>query len=124
MRNSRRTANIDHGSAFQTLRHIADVDWSWREGLIGNDPGETYVWDHGFALDDLPAIHAFCIEEDARLGSYVESLDDAALTESLAMSAARSYRLLRVLSADAKETAECLPTMTNRPEEFGPRGTR
>ena len=83
----RRTANLDHGSAFQTIRHLVDVDWSWREFCAGNDVGETYVWDHGFALDDLPAIHAFCLEEDARLRSYVGSLDDAALAESLAMSA-------------------------------------
>jgi len=83
----RRTANLDHGSAFHTLRHVVDVDWSWRELCIGNDVGDTYVWDHGFALDDLPAIHAFCLKEDTRLRSYVESLDDAALTESLAMSA-------------------------------------
>lgn len=77
----RNTANLDHGSAFQTLRHVVDVDWSWREFCIGNDVGETYVWDQGFALDDLPAIHAFCLEEDARLRTLVESLDDAALTE-------------------------------------------
>jgi uncharacterized damage-inducible protein DinB len=82
----RRTADLDHGSAFQTLRHLVDVDWSWREECIGNDVGETYVWDHGFALDDLPAIHAFCLHEDARLRSYVESLDGEALTESLALS--------------------------------------
>ena len=29
----RRTANLDHGSAFTTLRHLVDVDWSWREVL-------------------------------------------------------------------------------------------
>jgi uncharacterized damage-inducible protein DinB len=81
----RRTANLDHGSAFQTLRHLADVDWSWREICVGNHVGDTYVWDR-FALDDLPAIHAFCLEEDARLRSYVESLGDAALTGSPAMS--------------------------------------
>jgi uncharacterized damage-inducible protein DinB len=77
----RRKANLDHGTAFQTLRHVVDVDWSWRELCIGNDVGESYAWDHGFALDDLPAIHAFCLEEDARLRSLVGSLDDAALTE-------------------------------------------
>ena len=75
----RRSANLDHGSAFQTLRHLVDVDWSWREFCIGNDVGATYVWDHGFALDDLPTIHAFCLEEDDRLRRLVESLDDAAL---------------------------------------------
>lgn len=81
----RRSTNLDHGTAFQTLRHMLDAAWSWREFLIGHSVGETYVWDHGFALDDLPAIHAFCLEEDARLRSYVESLDDAALIEPMAL---------------------------------------
>jgi len=31
--------------------------------LHRNDVGKTYVWDHGFELDDLPAIHAFCLEK-------------------------------------------------------------
>ncbi|MEO8476127.1 MAG: DinB family protein [Actinomycetota bacterium] len=81
----RRTANLDHGSAFTTLRHLVDVDWSWRQFCIGNDVGETYVWDHGFVLDDLRAIHAFCIEEDGRMRHYVESLDAAGLGQSLAI---------------------------------------
>jgi uncharacterized damage-inducible protein DinB len=83
----RRSEVLDHGSAFQTLRHLVNVDWSWREFCLGNDIGDTYVWNHGFALDDLPSIHAFCLEEDARLRSYVESLDDTTLTEALVMSA-------------------------------------
>ena len=92
-----RTPKLDHGSAFETLRHLVDVDWSWREFCIGNDVGDSYVWDHGFALDDLPAIHAFCIDEDARLRSYVESLDDPALAEPLAMSADPDDRVPRWL---------------------------
>jgi uncharacterized damage-inducible protein DinB len=83
----RRAAVLDHGSAFQTLRHLVDVDWSWRQLCIGNDVGDTYVWDHGFALDDVAALHAFSVEEDARLRSYVGSLDDTALNESVALSA-------------------------------------
>jgi uncharacterized damage-inducible protein DinB len=83
----RRPAVLDHGSAFQTLRHLVDVDWSWRQFCIGNDIGDTYVWDHGFALDDVAALHAFSVEEDARLRRYVESLDDTALIESVALSA-------------------------------------
>ncbi len=83
----RGTVNLDHESAFRTLRHLVDVDWSWRELCTGNDVGETYVWDHGFVLDDLPAIHAFCLEEDVRLRSYVESMGDATLAKSLAVSA-------------------------------------
>jgi uncharacterized damage-inducible protein DinB len=79
----RNPAPLDHGTVFQTLRHLMDVDWSWREFCIGHDVGETCVWDHGFVLDDLATIHAFCREEDARLRRYVESLDDAALAEPL-----------------------------------------
>jgi len=82
----RRSSVLDHDSAFQTLRHLMDVDWSWREFCTGNDVGDTYAWDHGFVLDDLPAIHAFTLEEDARLRIYVESLDDGLLSERLAMS--------------------------------------
>ena len=74
-------APLDHGSVFQTLRHLVDVDWSWREFCTGNDVGETYVWDHGLVLDDLESIRAFCLDEDARLRKYVEGLDHAALAE-------------------------------------------
>lgn len=83
----RAAGKLDHGSAFQTLRHLCDVDWSWREFCTGNNVGDTYVWDHGFVLDDLPAIHAFCLEEDRRLRSYVGSLDEAALSEPLRVGA-------------------------------------
>ena len=81
----RRTAGFDHGSALQTLRHLVDVDWSWREFCAGNDVGETYIWDR-VPLDDLTSVHVFCREEDTRLRAYVESLDGAALDEPLALS--------------------------------------
>ncbi len=77
----RRPAPLDHGTVFETLRHLVDVDWSWREVCTGNDIGKTYVWDHGFVLDDLKSLHAFCLEEDARLRKYVADLDPAALEE-------------------------------------------
>jgi uncharacterized damage-inducible protein DinB len=83
----RGTAGLDHGSAFHTIRHLVDVDWSWREFCAGNDVGDSYVWDHGYELNDLPAIHAFSLAEDARLRDYTESLDDAALNELLPLSA-------------------------------------
>src|SRR5262245_29078222 len=79
----RRGEVLDHGSAFDTVRHLVDVDWSWREYCNGNDVGETYVWDHGFMLDDVAALHAFTLEEDARLRDYVASLDATALNEPL-----------------------------------------
>jgi uncharacterized damage-inducible protein DinB len=76
-------APLDHGTAFDTIRHLVDVDWSWREFCIGHDVGRAYVWDFGIALDDLPAIAAFCAEEDRRLATYVSSLDADALDERL-----------------------------------------
>ena len=76
---------FDHGTAFQTLRHLVDVDWSWRELCIGNDVGPTYVWDR-VALEDLASIDAFNADEDARLLAYVRSMDDASLAEPLALS--------------------------------------
>jgi len=88
---------LDHGSAFETLRHLADVDWSWREFCAGRDVGETYVWDHGFVLDDLAQLHAFFLEEDARLREFVEALDRAALDEPLAMGQGPDDRVPRWL---------------------------
>jgi uncharacterized damage-inducible protein DinB len=79
-------AQLDHGSAFQTLRHLVDVDWSWREFCTGHDPGETYVWDQ-VPLDDLAAVASFSAEEDARLATYVASLDGSALAEPLGLNA-------------------------------------
>jgi uncharacterized damage-inducible protein DinB len=81
-----RPATHDRGSAFETIRHLVDVDWSWRQFCIGNDIGETYVWEHGFTLDAIPQLHAFTLEEDARLRDYVASLDRASLDERLVMS--------------------------------------
>jgi uncharacterized damage-inducible protein DinB len=78
----RATGPFDHGTAFQTLRHLVDVDWSWREFCTGNDVGESFVWDQ-VPLDDLASIAAFSAEEDERLAAYVGSLDAAALSEHL-----------------------------------------
>jgi uncharacterized damage-inducible protein DinB len=93
----RRDGVLDRGSAFDTIRHLVDVDWSWREFCLGNDVGDTYVWDHGFALDDLPTIHGFCLEEDRRLRDYVETLDERGLHEPLAMSEDPNDRIPRWL---------------------------
>jgi uncharacterized damage-inducible protein DinB len=93
----RRDGVLDRGSAFDTIRHLVDVDWSWREFCLGNDVGDTYVWDHGFALDDLPTIHGFCLEEDRRLRDYVETLDERGLHEPLAMSDDPNDRIPRWL---------------------------
>ncbi len=78
----RRPGGFDHESAFQTLRHLLDADWSWREYLVSREPEERTVWDE-FPLDDLARIRAFFAEEDARLESYGASLDEASVNESI-----------------------------------------
>ena len=89
-------APLDHGTAFDTLRHLVDVDWSWRQFCVGIDVGETYVWDHGHELDDLASIRALCLKEDATLRHYVDVLDDAALAEVLVDGDFRAPRWLVV----------------------------
>jgi uncharacterized damage-inducible protein DinB len=81
----RRLGPFDHGTAFQTVRHLVDVDWSWREFCTRNDVGETYVWEK-VPLEDLASLGAFSEAEDARLLAYVGSLDDASLAEPLTLS--------------------------------------
>src|SRR4029450_485637 len=81
----RRAGPFDHGTAFQTVRHLVDVDWSWREFCMGNDVGETYVGEKA-RLEDLASLGAFSGSEDARLLAYVGSLDDASLAEPLTLS--------------------------------------
>jgi uncharacterized damage-inducible protein DinB len=109
---------LDHGSAFDTVRHLIDVDWSWREYCVGNDVGDTYVWDHGFALDDLAAIHAFSREEDARLRDYVASLDESSLNERLNVgrdsTAPRWVILAHVVNHGTQHRAELARYLTER----------
>jgi uncharacterized damage-inducible protein DinB len=78
----RRSGSFDHESAFQTLRHLLDADWSWREYLTSREPEERVVWDE-FPLDDLPSVREFFAEEDARLQAYVASLDEASVNEAV-----------------------------------------
>jgi uncharacterized damage-inducible protein DinB len=81
----RAPARLDHGSAWDTLRHLVDVNWSWREFCVGNDIGDGYVWDYVEGLDDLAGLHALAREDDATLRTYIVGLDDPALAEELFM---------------------------------------
>lgn len=114
---------FDHGSAFDTLRHLADVDWSWREFLLGNDIGEAYVWDQGFVLDDLEGIRAFCLEDDARLLAYVDGLDDAALAEPVGTrSIPRGLIVAHVVIHGTQHRSELARYLTDRGHSPGDLG--
>jgi uncharacterized damage-inducible protein DinB len=120
----RRPGPLDHGSVFHTLRHLVDADWSWREICTGHDVWETYVWDHGFALDDLVSIRTFCREEDARLRAYVEGLDEATLAERLRppATASRWLSLAHVVNHGTQHRSELARYLTDcghSPGELG-----
>src|SRR5262245_60296617 len=78
----RRDGSFDHGSAFKTIRHLVDVDYSWRELCMGHDVGNTYVWDV-YPMPDLGAVRAFWTDERERLLGYVGSIDEAGLDETV-----------------------------------------
>ncbi len=70
-------ANLDHGSAFQTLLHLVDVEWSWRlmaQGL----PATQMLWE----VKDLPDLAAIKVawetEQQQRL-AYIQGLDETTL---------------------------------------------
>ena len=56
-------ANFDHQSAFQTLRHIVDVEWSWR--LMAQQVSAiAMLWDVE-DLSDLEKVRAFWRRDEA-----------------------------------------------------------
>jgi uncharacterized damage-inducible protein DinB len=113
----RAPAALDHGTAFDTLRHLVDVDWSWRKFVIGEDVGDAYVWDLGHPMDDVAAIRAFSLEEDATLQAYVASLDDDALGEELSLdpdSVPRWLILAHLLNHGTQHRTEMARYLTDR----------
>jgi len=113
----RQPAPLDHGTAFQTLRHLVDVDWSWREFCTGNDVGETYIWER-VPLEDLASIGTFSAEEDARLSAYVRSLDEASLAQQLVlddeMSVPRWLIVAHVVNHGTQHRSELARFLTDR----------
>ena len=114
----RAPASLDHGSAWDTLRHLVDVNWSWREFCVGNDIGQAYVWDFVDGLDDLAGLHALSREDDATLRAYVASLDEAALAEELSMTPEehrpRWLILMHLLNHGTQHRTELARFLTDR----------
>lgn len=75
---------FDHGTAFQSLRHMVDVDWSWRQFCMGKDIGQTYLWD--IVPMNTPAeVRAVWEKDSAELRAYADLLDEAALNKEVTL---------------------------------------
>lgn len=68
---------LSQGTAFETMRHMLDVDWSWRLACI-NVVSTQVLWETE-PLEDLPALKAYWRGEAQILLDYVRGLSDAAL---------------------------------------------
>lgn len=112
-------AALDHGTAWQTLLHLVDVEWSWR--LIAQDqPAPPMLWEiETFA--DLPHLVTFWQGEQATLRDYVQILDTAALQASVEFGAAeapqqakRWHILFHLLNHSTQHRTELARYLTER----------
>jgi len=70
-------ANLDHGSAWQTLLHLVDVEWSWRL-MAQRILAATVLWEVE-DLSDLARVKIFWIHEQQTLLTYVQGINEAQL---------------------------------------------
>jgi uncharacterized damage-inducible protein DinB len=67
-------AQLSNPSAFDTLRHVVDVEWSWRLACQGL-PATKLLWEvEPEPLDDLQSVAAYWQAEGERLLAYVTAL--------------------------------------------------
>ncbi len=70
-----RTGTLSKGDAFETLRHVVDVEWSWRMACE-EKPATQVLWEIE-PLEDLPAVKAYWQAEGERLLAFVRGLSEA-----------------------------------------------
>lgn len=77
-----RANQFDRDCAFETLRHIVDVDWSWRQICMGNDIGKTYLWDI-VPMTNFQETRAAWERDSAELLTYAQTIDDYTLQQEI-----------------------------------------
>ena len=114
------------GSAWDAVKHLVDVEWSWLRCAQRLDM-KPYVWDlHAFG--NIREANAFIAEEYPRAAAYVASLSDADFAEMLPINSAnpnlppptvsRADLLMHILNHGTEHRATLptsLPTTTSRP---------
>ncbi len=114
-----------HGTAFQTVLHILDVDWSWLQMCKGN-PQTKYLWEVE-TLPDLKAAHEFLAHEEMRMMDYLRELCDIELTAKIELGTAKHQEeqwciLLHIINHGTEHRTEIGHYLTecgNSPGELG-----
>lgn len=92
-----RAGEFDHDSAFQSMRHLVDVDWSWRQFCTGNNVGKTYYWDL-VPMTNFAELSAAWEKDAGELLAYAQGMDDAALQEQVGLNAEERVPIWRILT--------------------------
>lgn len=79
-----RADEFDKGSAFDALRHLVDVDWSWRQFCNGNDVGKSYLWEL-VPMSNFAEVRAAWVKDSHELLEYVEGLSEETLQKEISL---------------------------------------
>lgn len=112
-------AALDHGTAWQTLLHLVDVEWSWRL-IAQGQPTPPMLWELETIID-LPQLTTFWQGEQATLRAYIGTLDSVALQAVVEFGAAeapqrakRGHILLHLLNHSTQHRTELARYLTDR----------
>ncbi len=91
-----RTGKLSAGNAFETLRHMLDVQWSWRLACQG-EPATTLLWKIE-PLETLKAAESYWQADGRRLLKYARSLRPKDFERRVKPSwTKRSYKIEHIL---------------------------
>lgn len=74
-------ARLSHNMAFDLVRHILDLEWSWRSFATGG-VGQNYLWEVE-DVADLTAILRFWKAESGRMFDYLNGLSEHELENNI-----------------------------------------
>jgi uncharacterized damage-inducible protein DinB len=118
-------AQLSNPSAFDALRHMLDVEWSWRLACE-EIPATQLLWEIE-PLDDLPAVTTYWHAEGKRLLVYVRTLSPDALDREVKPDwSSRPCRIKHIImhilyhaTGHRSELGWYLTALGHSPGEFG-----
>jgi uncharacterized damage-inducible protein DinB len=117
--------HLYHKSAFQTVLHLLDVDWSRIQICMGL-PGPDDFWE-AEDLPDLEAVKVFIRREESRVKTYVRDLNENELAKKIGFGKPEQYLkqkhiLLHIINHGTEHRTELGHFLTenrNSPGELG-----